>query len=80
MVGGVEIYIKRWLSDNPTDPKEPPLIGINDGINSLEFGNAEDLSNFMLEPKGMNLPTESMEEVALGLALLATKLQWILIL
>jgi hypothetical protein len=65
---------------------QPPRIGLTDGTNSIEFGNAEELSNFMQkfgngyeEACGINLPIDSLGEIAKRLWVLADKILWVLV-
>lgn len=62
------------------------MVGISDGTNFIDFKNAEDLSDTIqdinatpaIQPKGMNLPIESIGEITDVLTSLATKMLWVL--
>lgn len=66
----------------------PLMIGVSDGINSIDFGKAEDLSAFMRKLKigdedlvicGISFPSDEILEIAESLTLLATKILWVLL-
>lgn len=85
-IGGIKIYVKRWLPESKSGTK-PSMIGISDGSNFIDFKDANDLSDTIqdinatptLQPKGINLPIESIKEITDALSLLARRLLWVVV-
>src|SRR5271157_3867820 len=74
-IGGIKVYVKHWLPESRRGIIKPPMIGISDGSNFLDFQNAEDLSNYIweinanqaIQSNGINLPIEAVEEITIAL-------------